>query len=77
MHTAVSAEVAQAMAEGGLARCPAGLVAASPAWQAQPDEDGKPVGLVDVAAAALDGEHALFGMTSGQLQQDQSAAPLR
>jgi PncC family amidohydrolase len=55
-HTAVSAEVAQAMARGGLGRCPANIVVAitgvaGPA----PDEDGNPVGLVYVAAAGRDG----------------------
>ena len=72
VHTAVSAEVAQAMAEGGLARCPAGLVAAitgvaGPA----PDENGNPVGLVYVAAAALDGRRRVVRHDFGQLPQDE------
>ena len=49
-HTAVSAEVAQAMAEGGLARCPAYIVVAITGVAGpEPDEDGHPVGLVYVA----------------------------
>ena len=55
-HTAVSAEVAKAMAEGGLERCPATIVAAITGVAGpEPDEDGNPVGLVFVAAAARDG----------------------
>ena len=55
-HTAVSEEVAQAMATGGLARCPAGIVVAVTGVAGpDPDEDGNPVGLVYVAAAARDG----------------------
>jgi nicotinamide-nucleotide amidase len=55
-HTAVSGEVAQAMAAGGLERCPAHLVAAITGVAGpEPDEDGNPVGLVFVAAAARDG----------------------
>src|SRR5690349_18050832 len=49
-HTAVSAEVALAMATGGLARCPASLVASITGVAGpEPDEDGNPVGLVYVA----------------------------
>lgn len=55
-HTAVSAEVAKAMAEGGLKNSPATLVAAITGVAGpEPDEDGNPVGLVFVAAAARDG----------------------
>ena len=55
-HTAVSAEVALAMAIGGLARCPASLVASVTGVAGpEPDEDGNPVGLVFVAVAARDG----------------------
>lgn len=51
-HTAVSAEVAQAMAKGGLARCPADVVVAITGVAGpEPDEDGNPVGLVYVAVA--------------------------
>jgi nicotinamide-nucleotide amidase len=55
-HSAVSAEVAQAMANGGLARCPANVVIAITGVAGpEPDEDGNPVGLVYVAVAARDG----------------------
>jgi nicotinamide-nucleotide amidase len=55
-HTAVSAEVAQALAMGGLARCPAdAVVAITGVAGPEPDEDGNPVGLVYVAAAARGG----------------------
>lgn len=55
-HTAVSAEVAQAMADGGLARCPADIVVAITGVAGpEPDEDGNPVGRIFVAAAARDG----------------------
>src|SRR4029453_4140413 len=44
-HTAVSAEVAQAMATGGLGRCPADVVVAITGVAGpDPDEDGNPVG---------------------------------
>jgi nicotinamide-nucleotide amidase len=55
-HTAVSAEVALAMAKGGLARCLASLVASITGVAGpEPDEDGNPVGLVFIAVAARDG----------------------
>jgi nicotinamide-nucleotide amidase len=55
-HTAVSTEVAQAMAIGGLARCPADFVVSITGVAGpDPDEDGNRVGLVYVAAAASDG----------------------
>ena len=55
-HTAVSAEVATAMAKGGLSRCPADVVVAITGVAGpEPDEDGNPVGLVYVAVAARDG----------------------
>jgi nicotinamide-nucleotide amidase len=55
-HTAVSAEVAQEMAKGGLARCPADVVVAITGVAGpEPDEDGNPVGLVYVAVATRDG----------------------
>ena len=55
-HTAVSAQVAHAMATGGLERCPATIVAAITGVAGpERDEDGNPVGLVYVAAAARDG----------------------
>lgn len=55
-QTAVSTEVAQAMAEGGLARCPAdAVIAVTGVAGPDPDEDGNPVGLVYVAVAMRDG----------------------
>jgi nicotinamide-nucleotide amidase len=58
-HTAVSAQVARAMAEGALKRCPADVaVAITGVAGPEPDEDGNPVGLVYVAAAARDGRTA-------------------
>jgi nicotinamide-nucleotide amidase len=55
-HTAVSAEVAAAMAQGALERCPADLtVAITGVAGPEPDEDGNPVGLVHVAVAGHNG----------------------
>ena len=55
-HTAVSGKVASAMAKGALQRCPADIAAAVTGVAGpMPDEDGNPVGLVYVAAAARDG----------------------
>jgi nicotinamide-nucleotide amidase len=55
-HTAVSAEIAKAMAEGALARCPADVAAAITGVAGpEPDEDGNPVGLVHLAVATRDG----------------------
>jgi nicotinamide-nucleotide amidase len=55
-HTAVSAEVATAMAKGGVSRCPADVVMAITGVAGpDPDEDGNPVGLVYVAIASRDG----------------------
>jgi nicotinamide-nucleotide amidase len=71
-HTAVSAEVAQAMADGGLALCPADIVVAITGVAGPgPDEDGNPVGLVFVAVACRDGCKSTarrdYGETSKQL----------
>ena len=71
-HTAVSAEVAQAMAEGGLARCPADIVVAitgvaGPA----PDEDGNPVGRMVVAAASRDGRKSILHQEFGQISKEE------
>lgn len=55
-HSAVSAEVARAMAEGALKRCPADIVVAiTGVTGPEPDEDGNPVGLVYMAAAGRSG----------------------
>jgi competence/damage-inducible protein CinA C-terminal domain len=66
-HTAVSAEVAQAMAEGGLARCPADIVVAVTGVAGpEPDEDGNPVGRVFVAAVARDGHKRVLRRDYGE-----------
>lgn len=55
-HTAVSREVALAMARGGLERSPAdAVVAVTGVAGPDPDEDGNPVGLVHIAAVARQG----------------------
>ncbi len=65
-HSAVSAEVALAMANGGLARCPASLVAAITGVAGpEPDEDGNPVGLVYVAVVARDGRQRIEKLELG------------
>jgi nicotinamide-nucleotide amidase len=71
-HTAVSAEVAKAMANGGLARCPADIVVAITGVAGpEPDEDGNPVGLVYVAAAARDGRALVCRHDLGKRNKDQ------
>jgi nicotinamide-nucleotide amidase len=56
-HTAVSAEVAKAMALGALERCPADVVVSITGVAGpEPDEDGNPVGLVYLAAARRGGQ---------------------
>lgn len=65
-HTAVSAEVALAMAKGGISRCPAGLVAAITGVAGpEPDDDGNPVGLVYVAVVARDGRQRVEKLALG------------
>lgn len=55
-HSAVSSEVAKAMAQGALEHCPADLaVAITGVAGPEPDEDGNPVGLVHIAVAGRDG----------------------
>lgn len=55
-HTAVSREVAKAMAEGALAASGADIaVAVTGVLGPEPDEDGNPVGLIHLAAAARGG----------------------
>jgi nicotinamide-nucleotide amidase len=69
-HTAVSGQVAQAMAAGGLARCPAALVAAITGVAGpEPDEDGNPVGLIYVAVAARDGRTKAVKHECGKLSK--------
>jgi PncC family amidohydrolase len=82
-HTAVSAEVALAMAIGGLARCPASLVASITGVAGpEPDEDGNPVGLLFVAVAARDGrqrveKHDLGEQSKSEICQTAMKAALR
>jgi nicotinamide-nucleotide amidase len=55
-HTAVSREVAEALARCGIERSPADIaVAITGVAGPEPDEDGNPVGLMHLAAACRDG----------------------
>ena len=68
-HTAVSREVVEAMARGGIARSPADIaIAITGVAGPEPDEDGNPVGLVHIAVASSDGHlshrEANFGARS-------------
>lgn len=75
VHTVVSAQIAQAMAAGGLSRGPAGLVAAITGVAGpEPDEDGNPVGLVYVAAAARDGRTKVTRHEFGPLHKQEICA---
>ncbi len=70
-HTAVSAEVALAMAIGGLARCPASLVTSiTGVAGSEADEDGNPVGLLFVAVAARDGRQRVEKHELGRQSKD-------
>jgi nicotinamide-nucleotide amidase len=74
-HTAVSGEVAQAMAAGGLARCPAALVTAITGVAGpESDEDGNRVGLVYVAVAARDGRMKAVKHEFGELSKQEICA---
>ena len=74
-HTAVSAEVAEAMAVGGLARCPANFaVAITGVAGPAPDEDGNDVGLVYVAVAARDGRKRVARHEFGRRDKKQICA---
>jgi nicotinamide-nucleotide amidase len=74
-HTAVSAEVAQAMAKGGLSRCPADfMLAITGVAGPDPDEDGNPVGLVYVAIAARDGRSRVVRYEFGQREKSEICA---
>ena len=74
-HTAVSRQVAEAMARGGIERSRADLlVAITGVAGPEPDEDGNPVGLVYVAVASRDGkgrvvEHRLGPLPKGEICQ--------
>lgn len=74
-HTAVSGEVARAMAAGALQRCPADLVAAITGVAGpEPDEDGNPVGLVYVALAARDGRMRTMKHEFGERPKEEICA---
>jgi PncC family amidohydrolase len=74
-QTAVSGEVAQAMAAGGLARCPATLIAAITGVAGpEPDEDANPVGLVYVSVAARDGRTKSVKHEFGQRSKQEICA---
>ena len=74
-HTAVSAEVAQALAKGGLLRCPADFVVSITGVAGpEPDEDGNPVGLVYVAVAARDGRSRVARHELGKRGKDEICA---
>lgn len=74
-HTAVSAEVAAAMAQGALTRCPVAdvAVAVTCVGGPKPDEDGNPVGLTHIALCHRSGRTAaidacLGGETTGHMR---------
>ena len=72
-HTAVSREVAEAMARGGLARCPADIaIAVTGVTGPEPDEDGNPVGLVHIAAACRDGRISHIERNFGQRSREEN-----
>jgi PncC family amidohydrolase len=79
-HTAVSAPVVKAMAEGALRRSPADIaIAVTGVAGPEPDEDGNPVGLTYLAAARSDGrvlviELRLSGSKSEISEKAMSAA---
>ncbi len=74
-HTAVSGEVASAMASGGLNHSPADIaVAITGVAGPAPDEDGNPVGLVFVAAAAKDGRRKVLRHEFGSSGKEQICA---
>jgi nicotinamide-nucleotide amidase len=66
-QTAVSREVAIAMARGGIDRSPADIcVAITGVAGPKPDEDGNPVGLMHVAVACRDGRVASAQYSFGE-----------
>jgi len=78
-QSAVSSDVAKAMAAGALDRCPADIsVAITGVAGPEPDEDGNPVGLVYVAVAAKRGLvkaiECKFGKVSREGIRDRSMA---
>jgi PncC family amidohydrolase len=71
-HTAVSREVAVAMARGALERLPADVVVAVTGVAGpDPDEDGNPVGLVHIAAASRKGAQLQLERRLGQRSKEE------
>jgi len=71
-QSAVSSDVAKAMASGALARCPADIsVAITGVAGPEPDGDGNPVGLVYVAAAAKRGAVKAIECKFGKLSREE------
>jgi nicotinamide-nucleotide amidase len=74
-HTAVSREVAEAMARGGIERSPADIaLAITGVAGPEPDEDGNPVGLVHLAAACRDGRVSHTERRFGQGSREKNRA---
>jgi nicotinamide-nucleotide amidase len=74
-HTAVSREVAEAMARGGIARSPADIaIAITGVAGPEPDEDGNPVGLVHIAAASRDGHLSHWEANFGARSREETRA---
>jgi nicotinamide-nucleotide amidase len=74
-HTAVSRQVAEAMARGGIERCPADIaIAITGVAGPEPDEDGNPVGLVHIAAASRDGRGLHMKADFGPHSREESRA---
>jgi PncC family amidohydrolase len=70
-HTAVSREVALAMARGALERLPADVaVAVTGVAGPDPDEDGNPVGLLHIAAASRTGSELHVERRLGQRSKE-------
>lgn len=71
-QTAVSGQVAEAMAKGGIERSKADLVVAITGVAGpEPDEDGNPVGLVYIALASRKGLFRIVEHRLGNLPKDQ------
>jgi nicotinamide-nucleotide amidase len=69
----VSREVAEAMARGGIARCPADIaIAITGVAGPEPDEDGNPVGLVHLAAACRDDSVSHLERNFGQRSREEN-----
>jgi nicotinamide-nucleotide amidase len=74
-HTAVSAEVAEAMAEGALRHSQADLaISITGVIGPEPDEDGNPVGLVHFGIAGRDGFYRRHTAHLGEQSKDEICA---